>query len=31
MQLAVFLPELSRKVGEFLLERGRPPSLDRCL
>jgi len=31
IQLSVFLPELSRKVGEFLLELGRQPSLDRCL
>jgi hypothetical protein len=31
MRLTVFLPELSRRVGDFLLERGRQPSLDRCL
>jgi len=31
MQLAVTLPELSRRVGEFRLVRGRQPLLDRCL
>lgn len=31
LQLTVILPELSRKVGDFQLERGRPASLQRCL
>jgi hypothetical protein len=31
MRLNVVLPDLSRRIGEFQLERGRQPSLERCL
>jgi hypothetical protein len=31
LYLTVFLPELSRRIGDFQLERGVPAQLDRCL
>lgn len=31
LRLTVFLPDVSRKVGDFVLVRGRQSSLDRCL
>ena len=30
LQLTVLLPELNRKLGEFTLQRGRRPTLERC-
>ena len=31
LRLSVFLPELSRRIGDYELVLGRPASLDRCL
>jgi hypothetical protein len=30
IQLTVYLPDLDRKVGEFTLELGKRPALERC-
>jgi hypothetical protein len=31
MQLSIFLSDLSRNMGAFMLELGRQPTLERCL
>jgi hypothetical protein len=31
MQLSIFLSDLSRNMGAFMLELGRQPALERCL